>query len=123
MKQFLTLVLALAFFWVFSQGNASAQVPLGNVSSGSGVPPGNVSGGGSGVPPGNVSGGGSTVPSMIPDITHTPSPPFVWPEGWRDFVNDDLPDVVTEWLKAVPDLIKIFKGGGTPNTGGSTGGG
>jgi hypothetical protein len=66
--------------------------------------------GGSTVPslvPGiEVIGGGSTVPSQVPGIIYDPPEPWKPPQGWVDWVDEDLPDILTVWLKAVPDLIR-----------------
>lgn len=68
-----------------------------------------------GVIPGLNSSGAETPihPSIIPGLTYNPPPPWVWPEGWQDFVNEDLPDVLKAWLMAIPELLELFSRKGT----------
>lgn len=49
--------------------------------------------------------GGSTVPNGLPDIIYIYPEPGEGRTRWTDWVNNDLPDILTEWLKAVPDFI------------------
>jgi len=50
--------------------------------------------------------GGSVGPAGVPGLTHTPPEPWVPPAGWVDWVNEDLPDIVTAWLLAIPEILK-----------------
>jgi len=116
-------VLAVPSQETWAQSSVPGGIPgaIYNSGGGSGVPtatPGAIynPGGGSGVPtatPGAIynPGGSSNVPSATPGAHYNPPPPWKPPQGWVDWTNEDLPDILTVWLKALPDLIQVFSRG------------